>query len=156
MDGQGRPSTCTWCVGINNISSAPMSSWSPAAVRSVLMTMGPQPMLATPAGRRGGSPLLDATTSGTTTSFDYGAEGLDHRRTQGPTWAELAVQGVDIFARRHQVHAGAEVHVQVAAVGRHRFQRDLVVAQEAQRGWIMDTTMVYCSSDSKKNLVMVG
>jgi HSP20 family molecular chaperone IbpA len=49
------------------------------------------------------------------------------------------------------VHAGAgvhvgggeelqgEVHVQVAAVGRHRFQRDLVVAQEAQRGWIMDT-----------------
>jgi hypothetical protein len=95
MDGQGRPSTCTWCVGIN-----------------------------TP--------------------------------------------GVDIFARRHQVHAGAgvhvgggeelqgEVHVQVAAVGRHRFQRDLVVAQEAQRGWIMDTTMVYCSSDSKKNLVMVG
>jgi hypothetical protein len=36
--------------------------WSPAAVRSVLMTMGPQP---TPAG--GGSPLLP------TTSFDYGA-----------------------------------------------------------------------------------
>jgi hypothetical protein len=44
--------------------------WSPAAVRSGLMTMAPQPTLASYPG--GGSPLLDTAMGGTTTSFDYG------------------------------------------------------------------------------------